>query len=61
MHKVQQVLEVYAYALDLKASPHPSTINDLEVSMNLRIILAMYSLTIENCLLVNYSLFKGGT
>lgn len=49
MHKVQQVLEVYAYALDLKASPHPSTINDLEVSMNLRIILAMYSSTIENC------------
>lgn len=33
-----QVLEIYAYALDCKALPHPSTINDLEMSMNLRII-----------------------
>lgn len=30
--------KIYAYALDCKALPHPSTINDLEMSMNLRII-----------------------
>lgn len=31
-------ISIYANALDCKALPHPSTINDLEMSMNLRII-----------------------